>query len=343
MGSDVYVTTVAVADVFADASYQRPCDAARVRRMAASWDRRLAGIIEVSDRGEGKTPRFAVIDGQHRWAAAALLSPVPMLVANVHEGLTTADEAGLFDKLNRQRKMTSGWDHWKARRVAGDDVVARIERICRSHRLVVDMAAQDGCISCVSTLERVAKMGGLDQGCDLLDEVLELIVEIWERRRDSLDAPVIHGLALILRYIHADVDMERLVEVLLDTSPRRISAEANRLAEEVRGTLATRTALAIMARYNRAPGKKVNVTAKDFGGGAANARSRRQAPVVNFADSYSEMRSLGLSDFDIARKMDINLDSLVRQLHRYSLAVHPDLATAAVAERTRRDARKVAS
>lgn len=60
--AEVYVTALAV-------------DTARARNMAKTWDRRLAGILEVSDRGEHATPRFAVVDGQHRWAAAQKLDP----------------------------------------------------------------------------------------------------------------------------------------------------------------------------------------------------------------------------------------------------------------------------
>lgn len=75
--TDVYVTALTVDDVFADPTYQRVPDIARARKMAATWDRRLAGILEVSDRGEDANPRFAVIDGQHRWAAAKMLQTPP--------------------------------------------------------------------------------------------------------------------------------------------------------------------------------------------------------------------------------------------------------------------------
>lgn len=104
MSGNAYVTAMSASDLFTDHAYQRPLDARRAKQMAASWDRRLAGIIEVSERLEGQTPRYAVIDGQHRVAAAELLSEPPVLVVNVHTGLTIADEAALFDRLNRQRR-----------------------------------------------------------------------------------------------------------------------------------------------------------------------------------------------------------------------------------------------
>ena len=99
-----YIDAVAIDELFVDHSYQRPLDTARARQLARGWDRRLAGVVEVSDRGASQAPRYAIIDGQHRWAAAQLLEPAPMMVATIHEGLAVADEAALFDRLNRERR-----------------------------------------------------------------------------------------------------------------------------------------------------------------------------------------------------------------------------------------------
>ena len=87
--NDTYVTPINVTDIFADPTYQRPLDASRARKVADGWEPRLAGIIEVSDRGADASPRYAVIDGQHRWAAADY-AQIGVLVANVHTGLTLA-------------------------------------------------------------------------------------------------------------------------------------------------------------------------------------------------------------------------------------------------------------
>ena len=93
MGDNAFVTAMSADQLFTDHSYQRPLDRRRAKKMAANWDRRLAGIIEVSERPEGHSPRYAVIDGQHRVAAAELLPEQPVLVVNVHTGLTLAEGA----------------------------------------------------------------------------------------------------------------------------------------------------------------------------------------------------------------------------------------------------------
>jgi hypothetical protein len=57
-------------------------------------------VIEVSDRGSDEQPRYAIVDGQHRYAAAKLRDPNAVLVANIHTGLTARDEAHLFYEID---------------------------------------------------------------------------------------------------------------------------------------------------------------------------------------------------------------------------------------------------
>lgn len=160
----VYVTTLHVDEIFADPTYQRALDTNRATTIAQQWDRRLAGILEVSDRGDGEQPRYAVVDGQHRWAAAKLLDDPPLMVAHIHEGLNIGQEAALFDKLNRQRKQPTLWDHWRARKTAGDRTVLAIEYCVATAGLTIGEQVKDGHVWCISTVEKIARA---DQGLDL--------------------------------------------------------------------------------------------------------------------------------------------------------------------------------
>lgn len=270
---DIYPDAIAVAEMFVDHTYQRDPNMTRVRRIAQHWDRRLAGLLEVSDRGPHSNPRFAVIDGQHRYEAAKLHDPAAVLVAQVHTGLTVADEATLFDKLNRQRKQPNHWDTWRARRAAGDPAVTTIESIARSHGLAVEMSPADGCVACTTALEKIVRLGG----AELLDSTLRLTAAVWNGQRDSLDAPIVGGLALILHHLASDIDHERLTTALLNLAPHQIKSKVNAIAELTNGTKPTLTALAIMSFYNKRPGRKIEVTTRSFGGGLVNARSKRQA------------------------------------------------------------------
>ena len=274
-----YIDALAVDELFVDYSYQRAADKRRARALAAGWDRRLAGVVEVSDRGAGSSPRYAVIDGQHRVLAARLLgrgqAPV-MVVATVHEGLTVADEARLFDRLNRERRRTSTWDHWRARKSAGDDGVVAIESVvaqvgCAHHvELRIDNAPREGNVRCTATLEKLAALGGVD----LVRDTLDLIVDVWDVRQDGFDAPVVHGLGLVLHHLGDRIDLERLTDTLLGVLPLGLKTQASEVVTA--GTQPVRIALTVMALYNRnrrVSGPRIEVSARSFGGGSRNARS----------------------------------------------------------------------
>lgn len=266
--SDSFVSPIAVADLFADDTYQRPLDPARARKMGAAWERRLAGIVEVSDRGENSAPRYAVIDGRHRWAAAELAG-IDVLVANVHTGLTLADEAKLFDRLNRERRRITTWDHWNARRAAGDHTVLAIERAVAAVGLAIDPAPKAGNVRCTATLE---KLHALD-GPDLISAVLNVAQEAWGRDVAGFDAPIVHGLGLVLFHLHSDLDPRRLVESLLDVRPQNLKAAAANLRGMTTGSTAKLVAITVMAGYNKRPGRKILVSARTFGGTSRNAHS----------------------------------------------------------------------
>lgn len=257
----VYIAALPVEDIFADPTYQRVLDVAHARRMAAGWDRRLAGIIEVSDRGPDASPRYAVVDGQHRWAAARFLAEPPQLVANVHEGLSVTGEAELFDRLNRQRKAITTWDHWKARRASGDLLVSSIETTVTNAGLKVsESAATVGGISCVSTLEKVAASAG---GLELLAASLTILASAWGTNQKGVyEAPLVLGVALILDHFADRIDADLLIAALADTPPKRIRVDASMLRDHcgMSGSLGKLCAAAILNCYGAKAGGRGRLT-----------------------------------------------------------------------------------
>lgn len=282
---ETFIDAVAVSDVFVDNSYQRAPDMTRVRKLAAGWDRRLAGVIEVSDRGPGMAGRYAVVDGQHRWLAARLRDPSAVMVATVHEDLSVAEEAALFDRLNRERRRPSTWDHWRARQAAGDATVAAIEaavsavKLRDGRTLCIDNVPRACTVRCTATLEKLAAVGGTD----LVRDALGLIVDIWGDRQDALDAPVVAGVGLVLHYLEDRIDLERLTDTLLGVLPMQLKTQAVALVPT--GTQQVRMAITIIALYNQnrnvRGSQRIHVTARTFGGGSRNARS--VAPVAKSA------------------------------------------------------------
>lgn len=267
-----YIDALPVAELFVDRTYQRELDVARVRKFCDSWDRRLAGVLEVSDRGPGHSPRFAVIDGQHRWAAAKARDESDVVVVSIHEGLSVADEARLFDRINRERRQPSTWDHWRARQSAGDQTVQAISGVVTGLGLQIDPAPRDGNVRCTATLEKLTKLGGVE----LVGETLKLIVDVWDTRLEAFDAPVVHGLGLVLHHLRDQLDEERLADSLLGVVPRQLKSQASALRDTTTGTAPKLMAIAIMLCYNRnrrISGPRIMVNARTFGGGSRNARS----------------------------------------------------------------------
>ncbi len=227
-----YIDAVRVEELFVDQSYQRPVDMGRARKLAAAWDRRLAGVIEVSDRGQGQQPRYAVIDGQHRWGAARLRDPQAVLVASIHEGLSVAEGARLFDRLNRGAAPTLNMgSHWHARTGSGDPDVLAIEAVVTDLGLRIDSAPREGNVRCTATLEKLVALGGTD----LARETLQLIVGVWELRLDAFDGPLVHAVGLIRHHLRDRIDPERLADTVLGvvrlalwTQLRRVATDPHR-------------------------------------------------------------------------------------------------------------------
>jgi hypothetical protein len=161
VAGSAYIAVLQARELGVDHTYQRPLDEPRVRRMVAAWNPRMLGTIDVSDRGPGQIPRYAVINGQHRAAAAARVSPAGgevWLPCTIHEGLDVAAEARLMHDLDRSTKKLTSWDKWRARRGAGDPAVGAIERLAADSGFTV----QPHSFGAVGAAERLYAAGGED-------------------------------------------------------------------------------------------------------------------------------------------------------------------------------------
>ena len=94
-----------------------------------------------------------------------------------------------------------------------------------------------------------------------------------ENGERAFDAPIVHGVGLILHRLREPIDLERLAESLLDVMPRQLKTQAVALRDITTGSQSVLVAIAIMAIYNRKPGRKILVSNRTFGGGARNAHS----------------------------------------------------------------------
>lgn len=267
-----YVDAIRASSLFVDRTYQRDLDNRRVGVMVSQYDRTLLGVLEVSARQSG---RFAIIEGQHRWAAARLAEANDvLLVCQIHRGMTVEEESKLFYDIDTKRRALSGWDRWKARRSSGDSKVAEIERILATFGLRVDPAPKDGHVGATGALEKVYIAGREP----LLTSVLTVLTQAYGSSRDAFDSTIIQGTGQVMAAyrIGIELDPDRLIAALQGIVPRQIKARAAALREAHRSELGRLTAAVMVDRYNSLPGKKVAEFMVHMAPGARNTiKSKR--------------------------------------------------------------------
>lgn len=250
-----YISALRAGDLFVDHAYQRDLDRPRVRRMVEAWDPTMLGVLDVSDRGPDASPRYAIINGQHRHATALAADPrgpeVP-LVCNVHRGLSPADEAALFHELDATAVRLSSWDRWRARRAAGDPAVRAIEEIAAGFGLSCSAGQNDGRVGAVGALETLHQLGGPE----LVAGAVNALFIAYGRAWAAYQAPLITGVGLLLRH-YEGLTSERLAEALAKSTPQLLRSQAVAYRELMPGQLARLVAQVLVNRMNTGRGAKL--------------------------------------------------------------------------------------
>ncbi|AZV00767.1 hypothetical protein SEA_KIKO_43 [Gordonia phage Kiko] len=254
-----YVTAIKVEDLFADPTYQRELDVNRAKAMAHTWDPRLVGVIDVSDRGDTSpnSPRYAIINGQHRWKAAQSVDPAMVLVCNVHTGLTVAEEAQLFWDIDRKTKSLQVWDRWYARRAAGEPRVVAIDATASAFGLTVTHLPGPASIQCFAALEYVYT----NMDPEALRAALEFIGDVWPGDTAARHALVVKGIAHLLWEYADDLDSGRLADALSEITPKQLVARAKESSATSGGALWKCVARVAGAAYNRSRGPRLAISA----------------------------------------------------------------------------------
>lgn len=254
--TEPYVTALPIDALFADHTYQRALDEFRVNKMASNYRLALVGILEVSDRGDG---RYAILDGQHRWATVRNRTfdqvGATHLPCRVHTGLSVDQEAKLYHELNTTRKQLTGWDRWLARRGAGDPVVRDIEDVLQRHGLTVAIREGADFFRATRSAEKIVELGGLP----LLDTVVGLSRAIWPGDQTALDGDLLHGLAHVVHAydIENEIDLARLTATLGGVMPRQVGARASAARELHKGTKDRLVGHVVIDAYNATKGPRV--------------------------------------------------------------------------------------
>jgi hypothetical protein len=202
-----------------DHAYQRPLTTF-VTRIAEKWDPALVGTLVTSERGDDE---YAVVDGQTRLEAARLkgVTDLPCLV---YMGLSQADEASLFARLQKERKGIASFHRFRAARVAGEEEPIAITKIVEACGYEVGVNGQQQYeITAVAALEKVYR-----KGPDLLERCLTILKEGMPSQVPSGD--LIRGLAYYIGQ-NKQMDDERMAEKLKNVTVEELKRRASALKE----------------------------------------------------------------------------------------------------------------
>lgn len=117
---------IPVTEMFIDETYQRSVQN-KVNKIANNWNDNKCDILQISYRTD--IDKYAIIDGQNRWAAARKIG-ITHLLCQIFEGLTLKEEAQIFAEQNDNVTKISSADKFKSLLVMEDKTCLQIKSLC---------------------------------------------------------------------------------------------------------------------------------------------------------------------------------------------------------------------
>jgi hypothetical protein len=187
-------------DVSVEPRAQRKLDPRRVNAIVGKFQPDSLGTPAVSRRPDGT---IVAVDGQHRIAAlvAKGLGEIP-LPCQVYEGLTVAQEAALFRRLNDSKNITTA-DGFRIAVTEGDAVAIQAERRLR----VLGWTMEQGRKNTMRSLSTIYNWQERDPLA--LRRALEMLCTAWGATPQSGDAILVNGFAMwCTRYGLKDINVD---------------------------------------------------------------------------------------------------------------------------------------
>ncbi|MCX5441271.1 ParB/RepB/Spo0J family partition protein [Streptomyces sp. NBC_00063] len=201
-----YGVEVEVADLTVDPQAQRTISEPRAQRIADHIVPEAIGLIMVSER-DGK--RF-IVDGQHRKRACELAG-ISTVKAEIHYGLTQAQEAILFLIKNRESHKPRPIDEYHVGLTGGVALFVDTDRILKKHGLSLGSTSTNG-VGAVSGVLRITDRFG----ADILDRTLSVAEGAWGRSTETWDGMLLGGIGQFLGRWGDLVDDDELAKKMLD-------------------------------------------------------------------------------------------------------------------------------
>ncbi len=234
-----YNAIIPVNELNIDSGYQRAVDQKRVKRIANSWDDSQARDIYVSERNDGKTTSFWILDGQHTVAAAITVGKKE-LHCRVYTNLSRKQEADMYYRLNDSQIKPTTIDKFKAAKVAGYEEEIKLDALLKERGLVAARKKpREGDENIDKNLFPVTAVQQLltalkKHGADHVNQLLDVIVEGWGKENAAFNVHILTGLSRFLHEYDQRIsankpfDMNRMVTVLRSVPPSMVMERSNK-------------------------------------------------------------------------------------------------------------------
>ena len=241
-----------IAVLTTDPEVQRSVDKARVDKIVKDYHPEALGTIIVSRRGNGT---HHIIDGQHRvQATIAAGYGNRAITCQVYDGLSRADEAAMFRRLNNTRQV-SPIDKFRVRVIEGDAAAVLLNGMLNRHGWTVRTSKSGGSFAAVGALESVYRgklngPGSTELVCELL---IRAVTESWGHNADGVRAEIVSGLGAVLLRFNSRVDVPKLILELSkhEGGPRGLVGRAKNLHTYRGGKLSDALAEIVVELLNK--------------------------------------------------------------------------------------------
>lgn len=209
--------------IVSDRAYQRGLDTKRVKKIVDEFNPKLVNPIKVSLR-DG---RYYVFDGQHTLKALVLRNGGKDLLVEckIYEGLTQEQEAELFAEQNGISKPVGVADKMKAKYLSGNAEIKELKEGIESLGIVFDFSKNkaNNKIICYSSVYSIYKK----KSVYFLMEILQIIIDSWDRSEDSLRKEIIAGMSIFCQTYEGEYNRKTLVDKLSKVSASFILREGS--------------------------------------------------------------------------------------------------------------------
>ena len=243
---------LSVDDLVVDNKYQRDTarrsSKAQIEKIAREFAWRKFQPLTVAGLTSGT---FAVLDGQHR-AAAARLVPVTHVPCYIVEAPELEAQASTFVAVNRDRLNVTPIQLHQALVAAGDTEARRIQAICDQAGVAIVTDSRTAARRPLATVSVAAISHALrNWGEGAAARALKIIAAAFPETGDQLRAPIIKAMAMAARLFEEELDDARMARALSGTSADELIG-GGRAYKRIHGGSTDRAVLAtLLAAYNK--------------------------------------------------------------------------------------------